>query len=157
MRERERGRERELFTWPINNNNNKWKFLQDQLTTMDRLAALYFTMTLTHVCPEVLLTIKTLMQQSFPSLHSASGLLQKTNREKYSTASSLNKGSPSSEVHVSRMPKLPTAKTCRLTKPVARPEYGTVGINGLEPQEHSTTQKFETRMTASVLRQAPNT
>ena len=120
------------FPRTINNNNNKWKFPQDHLTTTDRLAVLYFTMrlmTLIHVCPEVLLTLKTLMQKSFPSLHSG-GLLQNTNRGKYSTTSSLNKGTPSSEVHVSRMPKLPTAKTCKLTKPVTRPEYGTVGING---------------------------
>ena len=39
------------------------------------------------------------------------GFLQKNNRGKRSTASSLNKGSPSSEVHVSRMSKLHTAKT----------------------------------------------
>ena len=46
-------------------------------------------------------------------------------REKYSTISSLNKGSPSSEVHVSRMPKFHPANK------ITRPEYGTVGINRL--------------------------
>ena len=35
------------------------------------------------------------------------------NRGKYSTTSSLNKGSPSSEVHASRMPKLHTAKVSK--------------------------------------------
>ena len=45
------------------------------------------------------------------------GLFKKKKKKKkgglgveYSTTSSLNKGSPSSEVHVSRMPKLHTAK-----------------------------------------------
>ena len=43
----------------------------------------------------------------------ANGDIAPTNndREKYSTTSSLNKGSPSSEVHVSRMPKLHSVKT----------------------------------------------
>ena len=43
----------------------------------------------------------------------------------------MNKASPSSEVHVSEMPKLHTAKKKRLTKPVTPPEYGTVGIKEL--------------------------
>ena len=49
---------------------------------------------LTHICPDILLPPK---QKAFQLLQTV--VSSKSNREKYSTTPSLNKGSPSSEVH----------------------------------------------------------
>ena len=71
--------------------------------------------TLTHTCPENLFNTKhpdaKKKKKKKPSRLCKRWLPPKTNRRKYSTISSLNKGSPSSEVHVSRMPELHSAKT----------------------------------------------
>ena len=59
---------------------------------------------------------------------------QKTKTEKYSTTSSLNNGcpSPSSEVPVSRMPKVHSAKTDWQNQLRVLHNYWTVGMNGLK-------------------------
>ena len=67
---------------------------------------------LTHMCPDILkksFTLNTLKQKK-PSRFCKRWPPTKNNREKHSATSSLNKGSPSSEVRVSRMPKLHSAK-----------------------------------------------
>ena len=57
--------------------------------------------TLTHIYRDTLLTLNTLKQKAFPFLQTAASY-KKNNRGKYSTTSSLNKESHSSEVHVSK-------------------------------------------------------
>ena len=62
----------------------------------------------------------------------ANGRLLKKQKRKHSSTSSLNKGSPSSEVHVSRMPKLHTMIKQNTENQLCVLKYGTVGINGLK-------------------------
>ena len=81
------------------------------------------------------LTLNTLMHKAFPFSYKR-WPLPKSNRGKYSATSSLNKGSPSSEVHVSRMPKWCSANKTSYAFWI----WETVGINGLKwcsasPQE----------------------
>ena len=59
-----------------------------------------------HTCPDILLPLR---QKDFQFLQTV--VSSKNYKGKYSTTPSLNKGSPYSEVHVSRMPKLHWAKT----------------------------------------------
>ena len=67
---------------------------------INRMSSLW---TLTHVYRDTLLTLNTLKQKAFPFLQTAASYKKnKKNRGKYSTTSSLNKESPSSEVHVSK-------------------------------------------------------
>ena len=68
---------------------------------------------LTHVCPDI---FQFFFYPKYPEAKKAFSSLQtvasyKNKREKHSATSSLNKGSPPSEVHVSRMAKLHTATT----------------------------------------------
>ena len=59
---------------------------------------------LTHICPEILFITEYSDVKSFPFLQTVASSKNNNNRGKYSTTPSLNKGCPSSEVHVSRMP-----------------------------------------------------
>ena len=68
---------------------------------------------LTHICPDI---FQFLFYTKYPEVKKAFSFLQtvasyKNKREKRSATSSLNKGSPPSEVHVSRTAKLHTATT----------------------------------------------
>ena len=63
---------------------------------------------LTHII--IILTFNTLMQQASQFLQPVATSKQTTEGNTHATTSSLKKGSPSSEVHVSRMPKFHTAK-----------------------------------------------
>ena len=72
---------------------------------------------LTHICPETFNT-EYPDAKGLPVLAN-DGLLQKNTRGKHSTTSSLNKGGPSSGVHVSGMPKW-----CSANKTSYASEYG---------------------------------